>query len=63
MWDVIVPLCSAIVRPYLQYGVQVHFPPPHPPKKDMDVLKWVWRRAVKMSRGLEHLSYEELNDL
>jgi len=25
----------------------------------MDVLEWVRRRATKMSRGLEYLSYED----
>jgi len=25
----------------------------------MDLLEQIWRKATKMSRGLEHLSYEE----
>ena len=52
----ILPLCSALLRPHLQYCVQF-WSRQH--KEDRELLERVQRRAAKMIRGLQHLHYRD----
>ena len=54
--EVILPLYSALRRPYLEYLIQF-WSLQH--KKDMELLEQVHGRAIRMIRELEHLPYED----
>ncbi|KAJ7403903.1 hypothetical protein BTVI_74659 [Pitangus sulphuratus] len=64
--EVILPLSSILVGPHLESCIQLWG---HPQRKDVDLLERVHRRATKIIRGMEHLSYykmkkeEEINNI
>ena len=54
--EVIVSLCSALMKHQLEHCVQVWGPQN---RKDVELLERVQRRAIKMTQGLKHLSCED----
>ena len=54
--EVILPLCSVLLRPHLEYCVQMWS---LQYRRDVDLLECIQRRATKMIQGMEYLSYED----
>jgi len=52
----IFPCYSVLARPHLEHYIQARG---HQYRKDAELLEQVQRRARKMIKGLEHLSYKE----
>ena len=53
--EVILSLCSVLVRPHLEHCIQM-WSPQH--RRDMDLLECIQRRTTKLIQGVEHFSGE-----
>ena len=54
--EVILSLYSVLVKPHLEYCVQMWSPQY---RRNMNLLECIQRRATKIIQGMKHLSYEE----
>ena len=54
--EVILPFCFALVRPHLEYCIQMWSPQY---RRDIDPLEGIQRRAIKMIHRMEHLLYKD----
>ena len=55
-WEVIFVLYSALMKSHLEYNIQA-WRPQH--EKDVQLLEWARRRAIRMVTLLEHIFCEE----
>ena len=54
--EVILPICSVLVRTHLEYYIQMWSPQY---KRKLDLLECIQRKAAKMIHRIEHLSFED----
>jgi len=54
--EVILPLCSVLVRPHQECCVHMWSPQY---RRDVDLLEHIQRTATKMTQRMEHLPYED----
>jgi len=54
--EVVLPLCSVLVRPHLEYCIQMGSPQY---RRDVELLECVQRRPTEMIQGMKYLSYED----
>jgi len=54
--NVILPLYSVLVRPHLEYSIQMWSPQY---RRDVDLLEYIQGRITEMIQRVEHLLYED----